>query len=296
MPNSHTLDQNLQRLITARTSIADAIVQKGGNVSQGDGFEDFPSDIASITNTYTASDEGKVVLNGALVPQTSTSVSQNGTINTTTIKSVTVAVPTYSAADNGKVIQNGSLTTQGTHKSITSNGTGIDTTYYSSVDVAVPNSYSAGDEGKVVSNGELVVQSTHKPITANGTGIDTTYYSSVDVMVDPVVEQGVFIPNTDILDTVYYSSIYKMGNVICGYIQATAKAYSYDIYNIIGRITGISFPTGTPTFKSLATGYLTTTDAAVIDMQFDSTTGELSARAVSRSGSLYSRFSFMLIW
>ena len=49
MPNSHTLDQNLQRLITARTSIANAIVQKGGTVSQGDGFEDFPDDIATIS-------------------------------------------------------------------------------------------------------------------------------------------------------------------------------------------------------------------------------------------------------
>jgi hypothetical protein len=43
-----TIAENLTKLQAARTSIADAIVQKGGTVSQGDGFEDFPSDIATI--------------------------------------------------------------------------------------------------------------------------------------------------------------------------------------------------------------------------------------------------------
>lgn len=137
----------------------------------------------NVPNTYAAGDEGKVVSNGALVSQSSSSTSSNGTVDTTLINSLAISVPTYSSADNGKVIQNGALAAQSTHKSITANGTGIDTTYYSSVDVAVPNSYSEGDEGKVVSSGSLVAQSTHKSITANGTGIDTTTYSSVDVAV-----------------------------------------------------------------------------------------------------------------
>lgn len=43
-----TIEQNLTKLINAKTSIANAITAKGGTVSQGDGFEDFPSDIATI--------------------------------------------------------------------------------------------------------------------------------------------------------------------------------------------------------------------------------------------------------
>ena len=43
-----TIAQNLARLQTARISIADAITAKGGTVNNGDGFEDFPADIASI--------------------------------------------------------------------------------------------------------------------------------------------------------------------------------------------------------------------------------------------------------
>lgn len=39
---------NLQRLVDAKSDIADAITAKGGTVNQGDGFEEFPADIASI--------------------------------------------------------------------------------------------------------------------------------------------------------------------------------------------------------------------------------------------------------
>ena len=46
MPN--TIEQNLQRLINAKSAISEAITAKGGTVSTGDGFEDFPADIATI--------------------------------------------------------------------------------------------------------------------------------------------------------------------------------------------------------------------------------------------------------
>ena len=49
MPN-HTIAENLQRLQTARTNIASAIVERGGTVNSGDGFEEFPADILSIPN------------------------------------------------------------------------------------------------------------------------------------------------------------------------------------------------------------------------------------------------------
>lgn len=46
MPN--TIADNLLRLQVARTGIANAITTMGGTVTSGDGFEDFPADIATI--------------------------------------------------------------------------------------------------------------------------------------------------------------------------------------------------------------------------------------------------------
>lgn len=46
----------------------------------------------SVPNSYAAGDEGKVVSNGALVSQSSGSVTQNGTVDTTLINSLTVNV------------------------------------------------------------------------------------------------------------------------------------------------------------------------------------------------------------
>jgi hypothetical protein len=135
MPNNndtHTIEENLQRLVLSRTAIAQAIVNKGGTVTDGDGFEDYPDDIATIPggssstiiekpdtitengtysaiednadgyssvvvdvpNTYTSSDEGKVVSNGALVSQTSSSTTVNGVVDTTLINSLDVSVST----------------------------------------------------------------------------------------------------------------------------------------------------------------------------------------------------------
>ena len=165
----------------APTLITKSITTNGSYSASDDSADGYSAVSVDVANTYGAGDEGKVVSNGALVSQSSSSTSSNGTVDTTLINSLAISVPTYSAADNGKVIQNGALAAQLTHKSITANGTGIDTTYYSSVDVAVANSYSAGDEGKVVSNGALVAQGSDT-VTQNGT-VDTTLISSLVVNV-----------------------------------------------------------------------------------------------------------------
>lgn len=81
---------------------------------------------ADVPNTYAASDEGKVVDNGALVAQTSQSITANGTYDTTLKNSVSVDVP----VPPGYIIPTGT-------KSIAENGTGIDVTEYAAVDVAV---------------------------------------------------------------------------------------------------------------------------------------------------------------
>lgn len=128
--------------------------------------------VVAVPNTYAAADEGKVVSSGALVAQSSDTVTVNGTVDTTLINSLTVNVPQGTTPTGTKQI------------SIGANGTTTeDVTSYASaqITVNVPNSYAAADEGKVVSNGALVAQ-TSDSVTQNGT-VDTTLINSLTVNV-----------------------------------------------------------------------------------------------------------------
>jgi hypothetical protein len=91
----HTIAENLTRLQNAKTAIGNAIAAKGGTVATGDGLEEFAADIATITNQYSSSDEGKVVSGGALIAQTAypTTITENGTYNTTNYNSIAINVP-----------------------------------------------------------------------------------------------------------------------------------------------------------------------------------------------------------
>ena len=53
----------------------------------------------AVPNSYAASDEGKVVSNGALTAQGSQTVTENGTVDTTLINSLTVAIPAASGEE-----------------------------------------------------------------------------------------------------------------------------------------------------------------------------------------------------
>ncbi|MBQ2167693.1 MAG: hypothetical protein II449_00410 [Prevotella sp.] len=56
----HTIAENLARLQVARTDIANAITAKGGTVTQGDGFEEFPADITTIPTLPTGIEVAKL--------------------------------------------------------------------------------------------------------------------------------------------------------------------------------------------------------------------------------------------
>ena len=53
----------------------------------------------NVPNSYAAGDEGKVVSNGALVAQHSDTATENGTVDTTLINSLTVAIPAASGEE-----------------------------------------------------------------------------------------------------------------------------------------------------------------------------------------------------
>lgn len=67
-------------------------VTENGNYTPGAGVDGYDFVSVAVTGGFGAGDEGKVVINGALMPQTSLAVSENGTYNTTDKNSVVVNV------------------------------------------------------------------------------------------------------------------------------------------------------------------------------------------------------------
>lgn len=69
-----------------------SITANGTYNATSDNADGYSSVTVAVPNTYSASDEGKVVSNGALVAQGSDTVTQNGTVDTTLISSLLVNV------------------------------------------------------------------------------------------------------------------------------------------------------------------------------------------------------------
>ena len=77
------------------------ISANGEYSASSDGADGYKKVTVSVSNTYAAGDEGKVVSNGSLVSQTAhATVTQNGTIDTTLNNSVEVAVPVPIVSDD----------------------------------------------------------------------------------------------------------------------------------------------------------------------------------------------------
>ena len=103
MPNS--ISDNLQRLQTARSDIATAIINKGGTVGQNDGFEEFVSDISTIPNPVTPT----------LITK---SITSNGTYNASSdnadgYSQVTVDVSAQPTVKQGTITYNTTYATSG---------------------------------------------------------------------------------------------------------------------------------------------------------------------------------------
>ena len=112
------------------------ITANGVYQASSDSADGYREVTASVPNTYTAADEGKVVDGGALVSQTVRTITSNGTYDTTKNNSVTASVPnTYTAGDEGKVVDGGALVSQ-TSATYTTNDT-YDTTLINEVVVNV---------------------------------------------------------------------------------------------------------------------------------------------------------------
>lgn len=113
-------------------------VTANGTYDPEDDSADGYSDVTvNVPNTYTLSDEGKVVSSGELVSQTSTTKTSNGTYDTTTNNEVVVNVPSLDLVSK-------TITENGTYNPASDNADG-----YSSVIVNV----SGGGGGQPLSIG-----------------------------------------------------------------------------------------------------------------------------------------------
>ena len=78
---------------TGSTPVINSLsVTENGTYTAPSGVDGYSPVTVNVPNTYSAGDEGKVVSNGALVSQTSDTVTSNGTVDTTLINSLTVNV------------------------------------------------------------------------------------------------------------------------------------------------------------------------------------------------------------
>ena len=75
------------------TLIEKSVTANATYKASDDNADGYSKVTVNVANTYAAGDEGKVVSDGALVAQTSDTVTQNGTVDTTLINSLTVNVP-----------------------------------------------------------------------------------------------------------------------------------------------------------------------------------------------------------
>lgn len=88
-----------------------SISSNGTYNASSDSLDGYSQVTVNVPNTYAAGDEGKVVSNGALVAQTSDTVTQNGTVDTTLISSLLVAVAGGSSVKTGTVTPSAASTT-----------------------------------------------------------------------------------------------------------------------------------------------------------------------------------------
>ena len=146
--DTYTPAEMAQAISGIHTADEVVLVQKtvnaNGQYNASDDSADGYSGVrVNVPNSYSASDEGKVVSNGDLVAQTTKQITSNGTHDTTTNNSVAVDVPnSYTTSDNGKVVVNQELVTQ-TSRNVTANGT-YDTTENNEVVVNVPSGGGGG--------------------------------------------------------------------------------------------------------------------------------------------------------
>lgn len=218
------------------TLVTKSIAANGTYNASSDSADGYSSVTVNVPNTYAAGDEGKVVSNGALVAQTSETVSANGTYDTTTKNSVTVNVPSSSPTLTTK-----SITANGTYNAASDNADG-----YSSVTVNV----SGGGGGEIVT---ITVDVANNTVTADKT------LQEIQQMTNPV---AVFTDSSGRAYITTDQELVSTGSQTKFYVNGFGLDYSLQDFNdnIYGRCSAIGVHY-TALYRSGRTSYSSGIDA-----------------------------------
>lgn len=145
-----------------------------GTYNPSSGKDGFSQAVVNVPNTYALADEGKVVSNGALVAQTSQSITQNGTYDTTLNDEVVVNV----AGGGG----GGSQIIKSTSSPTSNDGSNndlfikyhegyLDTTYTSAIKnlAMTSNDYTDSDGYRFIASASSVYNNLQPYLAFNGT-------------------------------------------------------------------------------------------------------------------------------
>jgi hypothetical protein len=138
-PQSENADGYSSVTVNVGRYLGDKSITRNGSFRAADDHVDGYSSVSvSVPNSYSALDEGKVVSGGALNAQTSRTVTQNGTFDTTRNNQVTVNVSGGGTAESPTLVPL-TITQNGTYSPVNDNADG-----YSSVTVEVDAAGTTG--------------------------------------------------------------------------------------------------------------------------------------------------------
>ena len=263
------------------------ITANGVYNASSDDLDGYSKVTANVPNTYTASDEGKVVDNGALVSQTSATYTSNDTYDTTKINSITVNVsggggtmqsksvsytPTTSAQTDTVTPDSGYDGLSSVAVSIAAMPTGTEGTptatkgtvsnHAVAVTPSVTNQagYIEGGTktGTAVTVSASELDSGTKSITANGSNQDVVGYAAVDVAVPnsysaadegKVVSSGALVAQTS--DTVTANDTYDTTLINSLTVNVSGGATDTDLVSFLANeMAYIKIPSATKIMKA----------------------------------------------
>lgn len=191
----------------------------------------------SVPNSYTASDEGKVVNNSALVAQTSATYTNNGTYDTTLKNSVTVDVPSQAP-----VINPLSVTANGTYSA----PAGVDG--YSPVTVNVSGGGGISMDNVVMRSLGSTIYASNATFVGSYAFFSNSTITSVNLTAATTIHENAFAycknlksinaPNVTKLESYVFSDCYSLNQVI---MPNLTQIGSYAFVRC-SRITSISAP------------------------------------------------------
>ena len=130
-----TLNNSIEVLV--EPSLQNKTVTTNGVVTHDNNYYGLDQVTVNVPNSYEDEDEDKVVYNGELVEQTSRTITENGTYDTTLNNEVIITTENvYEENDEGKVVSSGELISQ-TSTTKTENGT-YDTTTNNEIIINIP--------------------------------------------------------------------------------------------------------------------------------------------------------------